>query len=653
MEKIFVRSKELEQMLDYERNLCQTKKERKAFRKYAGALERAECLKAVAPYITDSPEKYLRTLISLVNKLNQSDLPQAEEERLFQALSLFCVRPKLFFKSAADREGKNTAEHDVEKFEKDVGRFHRKWASFVTEIQLCKRYIHKGTRDLDRDATQIRKLNTTGEEQLAETLKNIYHAYYYELKAVGLDIVAELPSVDKKLLHNCLEKQWLLPLAHVILIRDAQCQMMGRKKYKKEALLLDDDIAKQLDISGLTEEKKYACGSLTYAYALEIQAALAKTLDGKLRSDYKNAFAHFFYEEYQTSKKENKEAMGKSSHLSVILGCSNISALRRFQDQMGELEKLNITPFAVPACHTEILALRIAAKLELSVEQLQVLTKKLPELFWSRTPLESWLNQLNIFDESEAADMNQKLNTLLSPVCVLLNPNEYFSAQNSEADLSAKLIRAAKALDPQIGGAGLSNNMKKLWSVFQDILYFCDLTKPALLLSGAIDAEYCPEYLMFDVTSYYIEKLYDQTKRYKKGKYKRQVLGLGSLTVDEKRKFTQLRINPEFDAPKRVITKQIIGVEDAQKMTLEMADKFWSRLEFSSNTSQSGFANKLITAVVKGSDNRVEAQKLYRLSTEEKGFMCLLVYTKLIDCSIAIIRKEVSKVLLKKSLELA
>lgn len=426
-----------------------------------------------------------------------------------------------------------------------------------------------------------------------------------------------------------------------------------RKKYKKEALLLDDESAKQLDISGLTDEKKYACGSLTYAYALEIQAALAKTLDGKLRSDCKNAFAHFFYEEYQTSKKRNKEAMGKSPHLSVILGCSNISALRRFQDQMGELEELDITPFAVPACHTEILALRIAAKLELSVEQLQVLIKKLPELFWSRIPLETWLSQLNIFDENNAASLNKELGALLSPVLVLLNPNEYFSAQNGEVDLSAKLTRAAKALDPQIGESDLSNNMRKLWSVFQDILYFCDLTKPALLLSGAIDVEYCPEYLMFDVTSYYIDKLHGQTKRYEKGKYRRQVLGLGPLTVDEKHKFTQFRMNSDFDASKRAVVREIIGVEDAQKMTLEMADKFWSRLEFSSNTSQSDFANKLIAATVKGSDNRADVQMLYRLRPEEKGYMCLIVYTKLINHSIALIRREVFKVLLRKSLKLA
>lgn len=465
---------------------------------------------------------------------------QAEEEQLFQALALFCARPKLIFSKKSGSGGRNTAGHDIEKFEKDIECFHRKWTSFVAEIQLCKKYMYRGTRDLDRDATQHEKLTEDEEKQLGESLNDIYRAYYYELRAIGLDTVSTMPpSVDSKLLHNCLEKQWLLPLAHVILIRDAQCQMMGREKYKKEALFLDDDRAKQLDISRLTDEKKYACGSLTYTYALEIQSTFAKALNGKLKSDCKNAFTHFFYHEYQTSKMKNEDAMGKSPHLSAILFGSNLSLLRRFQDQMGELEELDITPFAVPDCHIETLALRIAAKLELNVEQLQVLIGKLPDVFWTNISLNSWLNQLNIFEESKAAAMKQTLNTLLSPVCVFLNPNEYFSSKKDEAELSDKLIRAARILDPQIGGVSV-NRMKNLWNVFGDMIYFHDLTQPALLLSGAIDIEYCPEYLSFEVASYYIDKLSDKTKRYEKGGYKRRVIGLNPLTIDERYKFTQL-----------------------------------------------------------------------------------------------------------------
>lgn len=159
MEKVFVRSKELERALDFETNSCRTKKEQKAFRKYVRVLERAEYLKIAEPYIAETPEKYMRTLISLVNKLNdnQSGLSRAEEERLLQILMLFCTRPKLFFRKASSTSSsllryskKNTVEKDIKEFEQELSRFNRKWASFVAEIQLCKKYMFRGTRDLDR-----------------------------------------------------------------------------------------------------------------------------------------------------------------------------------------------------------------------------------------------------------------------------------------------------------------------------------------------------------------------------------------------------------------------------------------------------------------------------------------------------------------------
>lgn len=116
-----------------------TKKERKAFKNYVWTLERAECQKAMESYLAEAPEQYLRALISLTKTLNQSDLPRAEEEQLLQALALFCMRPKLIFNQKSGRADRTAAEHDVKKFEKEIGRFNRKWASFAAEVQLCEK----------------------------------------------------------------------------------------------------------------------------------------------------------------------------------------------------------------------------------------------------------------------------------------------------------------------------------------------------------------------------------------------------------------------------------------------------------------------------------------------------------------------------------
>ena len=112
------------------------------------------------------------------------------------------------------------------------------------------------------------------------------------------------------------------------------------------------------------------------------------------------------------------------------------------------------------------------------------------------------------------------------------------------------------------------------------MIYFHDLTRPALLLSGAIDVEHCPEDLLFSLIRYYVDKLNDQMKQYKKAKYIRQILRLEKLTDEGKHKLTQFQKNPDFDVQKRMITRQVIGIDNIDKLTLEIADKLWNRFEF-------------------------------------------------------------------------
>lgn len=111
--------------------------------------------------------------------------------------------------------------------------------------------------------------------------------------------------------------------------------------------------------------------------------------------------------EYQASNRKYEEMEKTSPQLAALWIGSNLYASKEFYARMDELENLDITPFSVPDCHTETLALRIAAKLELNAGQLQTLIKKLPELFWTRISLETWLNQLNIFKEGEIASFGK------------------------------------------------------------------------------------------------------------------------------------------------------------------------------------------------------------------------------------------------------
>lgn len=665
MENLFGRSKELDRVIDFGENSYRTKDEQRAFEKYVCALKRSEYRKIAETHIITDPkdsENYIRTLISLICRLNDthSALTRRDQEQLFQALALFCVRPRLFF-NKFDKNGNNsTTKHGVKKFEKELERFNREWALLASEIQLCKRYMFRGTRDLDRDASASQagkrgegpcpKLTSDEEHQLEDILNGIYRAYYYELRAVGLCLPTDSPPcVDRKLLHNCLEKPWLLPLSHVILIRDAQCKMMGQVKYKKEALFFKDGRAKELDLTGLSEQERYSCGTLTYVYTLHVRAAFAKALDKKLKSDCKAAFANFFKKEYQEIKQKNDKMMKELPRLSAILGPSNVYASLKFQGYMAELDELDATPFSVPDCHIVTFALCIAAKLELNVEQLHVIIRELPKLFWDVGSIKSWLDKINIFD-GEAASKNKDLQVLLSPVYSLLNPKEYFSTKKDEEDLSASLNAAAKKLNSQFETDKETDSMKKLWSVFHDILFFHDLTQPALLLSGAVDLEYCPECLLLNLVRRYSGALANQLKKYKKGGYKRKILELEPLSLADKNELTELQKSPDYDEPKRLIIEYLIETGDIEKMTLEMACSFWSRPDFSAHPPE-GLVKQLMADVEARAVGFTNSQ-ISSWPKEKKEHMCLIVYSQIIDHSIALIKKKSTDVLLKSAFNL-
>ena len=89
--------------------------------------------------------------------------------------------------------------------------------------------------------------------ELINDMNKLYRGYYYSLLANGYNPVSE-PVVDTRLIGHCYEKEWLLPIAHIILIRDAQYQMMGELKYKKEELLTSTVSKNIAKIDKLNEE---------------------------------------------------------------------------------------------------------------------------------------------------------------------------------------------------------------------------------------------------------------------------------------------------------------------------------------------------------------------------------------------------------------
>lgn len=246
------------------------KKDRRRFRQYILTQAESQYKKSAKPYLytTNEHVSYLGTLIDLVDRYKHTVKETASDDRcnLIEMMAISCVHSKLFFgKSTWTKEGQ---ESTAKQFEAEVNQLYHDWDSLMQTFTLCQRYIDRGTTDLDRTAAN-----------------------------------AAFTSDGDMIIHYCLGKPWLLPLSHIILTHDAQYQMKGNKKYKKEILLYGN--ADPLMLSSLPPEKQKKVMKATYSCAFKIRNILRDFFASKgkntFKTDCKAAFVNYFSE--KASKK--------------------------------------------------------------------------------------------------------------------------------------------------------------------------------------------------------------------------------------------------------------------------------------------------------------------------------------------------------------
>lgn len=275
MEKLFPGNACPVDLQVFEENMFYSKRSMKVLRDYELILAEKKYNDIVSPYL--SKDGYLATIIELTKKLNNADLPVEDQQKTFQALLLFCTKPMLLFGETGDCEnGADVLLHRIKNFEKSIRNYEEAWSIFNYEFQVCRHYVRRGGTDLDREPTGKSRLEDDKKEQLKNALNYVYRAYFYELKDHKAKI-SVIPQINDRLLTHCYSKQWLLPLAHVILIRDAQLQMMGREKYKK-ASLLDDSWPAFNPGDSSSDENIYVWNMITYKYAGRIQDEFIRAL---------------------------------------------------------------------------------------------------------------------------------------------------------------------------------------------------------------------------------------------------------------------------------------------------------------------------------------------------------------------------------------
>ena len=446
---------------------------------------------------------YLR---ALVNELTVAENTEAKEyevlTRTLYVLAVYCRKPNFLFK-------KNHKKwHEL--FRSEECCVSSNVDEYVNKLKLCCHYIRRGTTDLDRQAS-ITYLSNEKIERLADKIFQIYTIYWDLLKKSRVIPVHTLqPKVNQKLLENCLTKHWLLPVAHIILLRDAQEQLQGRKKYKDEMLLKPNGISENT-LSGLCESENLLKATLVCAYQIRIAVA-------EFVRDNENATDNIDKDCYRD------EAKMRESQMEKLLACregdqmsplSTFYALSFISYNLNKRDNYKVPheqPFPILMCNSDLIALRIANAHDLSLQQTQLLIEILPKLLWERTNIEKKLNNKAVFGEL-ISSLSKEINAFRD----CLTPTRYYSIYGRN---NFKTFHNAIKIIGEIGSK--SKAVEKGKSDREIVLSFAsffDPTRIVLMVSGA----YCPNtkslFLMPEFIQKQIRHLRKSLKKYRSEKY--------------------------------------------------------------------------------------------------------------------------------------
>ena len=213
------------------------------------------------------------------NKGNMQAFSQA-----LQMLLILCYKPKMIF-------GKNSEDNQVE-FERILGKIYKQLDDFFECGILF--YMFRQKIDKREDSIKDYRCFLVDKDGLIESINATYVRYYLELK--GIDIpVKRRPKVNTELISRCLETKSLLPMAHIILLRDAEYQMLDLKKYSNSKLLPYGGAENYVfTFDNLTEEKKKEINRINCKYLKELRKIIISETDIMItKSQIGNIFSEY------------------------------------------------------------------------------------------------------------------------------------------------------------------------------------------------------------------------------------------------------------------------------------------------------------------------------------------------------------------------
>lgn len=500
---------------------------------------------------------YLQAMLSWLD-----DTPDGMDEmQKLEHLGILCERPSYLFLSAVPSATILPSKPltTVEKYEKFSGKMNAFYASldqYINELSICYRYMQRATLRLNRSCDEVRDTLELQFEAIQKDINDCYRSYFHFFQALGLRFNTQEPPQmkDTNLLGHCFGNPYLWPFAPVMLLRDMQYQLLGKKKYKK-AELFRINSTMLMDVYHWESEKQHEnYERFTYACMLDLKRILlryAKQI--KATNPWMTL----------TLNKFEEECAAKNGLPRYMMTAFEISSSIRWNQ---ECYRYHGPPLLVPVYDCEYIALKLARLYQLSDEALKSLMHVLPTIFSERCNVAEQLDERILSVEC--------LTPTIQSIYTLLNPAQHEKVNRNLDDLK----RAISQLKKEKWFATLPSTKQqnaRIQRAISSVAELKDLTNHALLLCGA--AEPCPKNEQFlpPFIKRQMKKLKKVCNTYRKPKFICSLLGIEKYPLEEeikqKIKDTGIRKNikqvlyaqeSSWEQARFFLEKYVIGVMD-------------------------------------------------------------------------------------------
>lgn len=465
--------------------------------------------------------------LELYAYLAKRDDKEKENEKAFQTLALACYDPTLFISETrlfGSYPAQNNVPSKYTKRKKTCQRFYRDLDAYYHELALYCDYVNRGTKGLNRDCTQSQSLSQDEIGHMSNDINALYKEYYYSVQG-ATNSAKKFPKVNRRLLEHSCTNPWLLPLAHIILTRDAQYQMTGRVKYKASMLLTAESDSVLASEQSIAKANRLA--QHTRNFCIEIRNVFGRYLSSKHVTSPVLTLDHKAWDEVREHANTTR-----LNTLPTQIAWQQQSSTLMTHDQHSP------APFTAPDCDMRMFSILLGMAYDLSISHVEDMIKVLPTYILERQTPDSIVKVIGLDHVVIEANKKPSLAEVIGAAKKMAQPSTYYNEVSADKiihNLRADYELLAKA---QVVPAISQDNPFSCKSFYRNIssfIHFRDMTTIGLWLSHSVDSWALPSIELPSLLSECMEHLDKSLKQYCKFTKILEIMGVTIDSSDQQR----------------------------------------------------------------------------------------------------------------------